>query len=78
MHVQLWAEIKLHQMLAHPHVVRFEDCFEDAENVYMVLELCDNGVSRSQRRCSLRIPVLCACKTVSAEASGIRDVAVCF
>ncbi|WVQ94034.1 hypothetical protein IAU59_001112 [Kwoniella sp. CBS 9459] len=40
---KLWAEIKLHQMLAHPHVVRFDDCFEDDENVYMVLELCDNG-----------------------------------
>ena len=32
-------------MLAHPHVVRFDDCFEDEENVYMVLELCENGVS---------------------------------
>lgn len=40
---QLWAEIKLHQMLQHTHVVRFDDCFEDDENVYMVLELCDNG-----------------------------------
>ena len=34
-------------MLAHPHVVRFDDCFEDDENVYMVLELCENGVSGS-------------------------------
>ncbi|ODN75912.1 hypothetical protein L202_05897 [Cryptococcus amylolentus CBS 6039] len=40
---KLWAEIKLHQMLAHPNVVRFDDCFEDEENVYMVLELCHNG-----------------------------------
>ncbi|OCF44225.1 PLK/PLK1 protein kinase [Kwoniella heveanensis CBS 569] len=40
---KLWAEIKLHQMLTHPHIVRFDDCFEDDENVYMVLELCDNG-----------------------------------
>ncbi|KAK8845391.1 hypothetical protein IAR55_006104 [Kwoniella newhampshirensis] len=40
---KLWAEIKLHQMLNHPHVVRFEDCFEDDENVYMMLELCENG-----------------------------------
>jgi len=42
---QLWAEIKLHQMLSHPHIVGFEDCFEDEENVYMILELCQNGVS---------------------------------
>ncbi|WRT63607.1 uncharacterized protein IL334_000530 [Kwoniella shivajii] len=40
---KLWAEIKLHQMLVHPHIVRFEDCFEDNENVYMILELCENG-----------------------------------
>ncbi|WVQ80413.1 hypothetical protein IAT38_002518 [Cryptococcus sp. DSM 104549] len=40
---KLWAEIKLHQMLTHPNVVRFDDCFEDDENVYMVLELCHNG-----------------------------------
>lgn len=30
-------------MLVHPDVVRFHDCFEDDENVYMVLELCENG-----------------------------------
>lgn len=41
---QLWAEIKLHQMLGHPNIVRFDDCFEDQANVYMILELCDNGV----------------------------------
>ncbi|OCF59904.1 PLK/PLK1 protein kinase [Kwoniella mangroviensis CBS 10435] len=40
---KLWAEIKLHQILVHPHIVRFEDCFEDSSNVYMVLELCENG-----------------------------------
>ncbi|BEJ14590.1 hypothetical protein CspHIS471_0403570 [Cutaneotrichosporon sp. HIS471] len=40
---KLWAEIKLHQMLKHPNIVRFDECFEDGENVYMVLELCDHG-----------------------------------
>ncbi|KIR55150.1 PLK/PLK1 protein kinase [Cryptococcus gattii Ru294] len=40
---KLWAEIKLHQMLAHPNIVRFDDCFEDEENVYMILELCHHG-----------------------------------
>ncbi|RXK34972.1 PLK/PLK1 protein kinase [Tremella mesenterica] len=40
---KLWAEIKLHQMLNHPNIVHFEDCFEDDENVYMILELCENG-----------------------------------
>ncbi|KAL7418900.1 Cell cycle serine/threonine-protein kinase cdc5/MSD2 [Cryptotrichosporon argae] len=40
---KLWAEIKLHQMLQHPNVVSFRDCFEDEDNVYMLLELCDHG-----------------------------------
>jgi hypothetical protein len=33
-------------MMVHPHVVEFEDCFEDEDNVYMVLQLCENGVSQ--------------------------------
>lgn len=41
---QLYAEIKIHRSLQHPNVVRFNECFEDDENVYMTLELCDNGV----------------------------------
>ena len=48
--MQLWAEIKLHQMMQHPHIVRFDDCFEDEENVYMMLELCEHGVSYASAR----------------------------
>ncbi|EPQ52390.1 Pkinase-domain-containing protein [Gloeophyllum trabeum ATCC 11539] len=40
---KLYAEIKIHRALAHPNVVRFLDCFEDDENVYMTIELCPNG-----------------------------------
>lgn len=32
-------------MLDHPHIVKFLDCFEDGENIYMLLELCEGGVS---------------------------------
>ncbi|KAG8897236.1 Cell cycle serine/threonine-protein kinase cdc5/MSD2 [Tulasnella sp. 403] len=41
--IKLYAEIRLHRSLQHPNIVAFEDCFEDAENVYMTLELCPNG-----------------------------------
>jgi serine/threonine protein kinase len=41
---QLFAEIKIHKSLHHPNIVEFEECFEDEENVYMVLELCEGGV----------------------------------
>jgi cell cycle serine/threonine-protein kinase CDC5/MSD2 len=30
-------------MLDHPNIVRFINCFEDDENVYMNLELCPSG-----------------------------------
>lgn len=42
---KLFAEIKLHQAMSHQSIVRFEECFEDSINVYMVLEICPNGVS---------------------------------
>lgn len=34
----------IHKSLNHRHVVKFEDVFEDAENIYFVLELCHSGV----------------------------------
>ncbi|KII87666.1 hypothetical protein PLICRDRAFT_162447 [Plicaturopsis crispa FD-325 SS-3] len=40
---KLYAEIKIHRALDHPNIVRFTDCFEDEENVYMTLELCPSG-----------------------------------
>ena len=39
---KLMAEIKIHRSLNHPHVVRFLRHFEDANNHYMVMELCPN------------------------------------
>ncbi|KAF8068666.1 kinase-like domain-containing protein [Lyophyllum atratum] len=40
---KLYAEIKIHRSLEHPNIVRFQDCFEDDDNVYMTLELCPSG-----------------------------------
>ncbi|THH04397.1 hypothetical protein EW145_g5554 [Phellinidium pouzarii] len=40
---KLYAEIKIHRSLQHPNIVRFSECFEDTENVYMTLELCESG-----------------------------------
>lgn len=39
---KLMAEIKIHRSLHHPTIVGFEHFFEDAENVYILLELCTN------------------------------------
>jgi polo-like kinase 1 len=39
---KLMSEIKIHRSLHHPNIVNFEHFFEDAENVYILLELCTN------------------------------------
>ena len=39
---KLMSEIKIHRSVSHLHVVKFEHFFEDAENVYIILELCQN------------------------------------
>lgn len=39
---KLMSEIKIHRSLHHAGVVGFEHFFEDAENVYLLLELCPN------------------------------------
>ena len=39
---KLITEIKIHKSCHHPNVVAFEHNFEDSENVYILLELCQN------------------------------------
>ena len=39
---KLITEIKIHKSCHHSHVVAFEHNFEDRENVYILLELCQN------------------------------------
>ena len=36
------SEIKIHRSLHHNNIIGFEHFFEDAENVYILLELCQN------------------------------------
>lgn len=39
---KLLSEIKIHRSLDHENIVKFEHFFEDTENVYILLELCQN------------------------------------
>jgi len=39
---KLMTEIRLHKSLHHANIVKFEHVFEDQENVYILLELCQN------------------------------------
>jgi len=38
-------EINIHRSVHHKHIVGFHGYFEDADNVYIVLELCRRRVS---------------------------------
>jgi polo-like kinase 1 len=39
---ELISEITLHRSLHHPHILGFEHSFEDTENVYILLEMCQH------------------------------------
>ncbi|XP_077498692.1 serine/threonine-protein kinase PLK1-like [Amblyomma americanum] len=44
-------EINIHQTLCHKHVVRFHSHFEDAKNVYIILELCTRQSLEELHKC---------------------------
>lgn len=40
---KMLSEINLHKSVKHKNICQLERVFEDEENVYMLLELCNNG-----------------------------------
>lgn len=40
--MQLVSEIEIHRSIRHPNIANFDNSFEDAENYYIVMELCPN------------------------------------
>lgn len=43
---KLLAEINIHRMLKHDHIVRFHSYVEDKHNIYLILDLCENRASK--------------------------------
>lgn len=41
---QLFSEIQLQRHLRNDNIVRLYENFEDEQNIYLVLELCENRV----------------------------------
>ena len=39
---KLTSEIKIHRSLNHENIVRFDRYFEDKDNVYIMLDICQN------------------------------------
>ena len=48
--IQLASEIEIHKSVKSEYVVKYERSFEDAANVYIILELCTNQVLPIPRR----------------------------
>ncbi|KAN0065194.1 Cell cycle serine/threonine-protein kinase cdc5/MSD2 [Thecaphora frezii] len=81
---KILAEIMIHRSLDHLHVVKFEDTFEDEENVYFRLELCRNGSLNDivKRRGAFTEPearylmtqILCGCQNMHQNSIIHRDL----
>ena len=44
---KLISEINIHRELHHPNIVKFDHYFEDENNIYILLELCENQTLRN-------------------------------
>lgn len=40
----------MHQSMDHPNIVKFIECFEDNQNVYILLEMCSNKTLMDMHR----------------------------
>ncbi|KAK7204078.1 Serine/threonine-protein kinase plo1 [Myxozyma melibiosi] len=47
---KLLGEIKVHKSMDHPNIVKFVECFEDNQNVYILLEMCSNKTLMDMHR----------------------------
>lgn len=57
---KLMFEIKIHKQMAHDNIVKFYRFFEDKDNVYILLELCENkslGELMNYRRVLIELEV---------------------
>ncbi|CAD8117241.1 unnamed protein product [Paramecium sonneborni] len=73
---KLITEIKLHKSLHHQNIVQFEDVFEDNDNVYILLELCQNQTLNEllkRRRRITQIEVQCYIKQLIGALKYIHS-----
>lgn len=71
---KLMSEIKIHKSLNHPRIVAFKHCFEDTENVYILLELCRNQTLSELMRRRKRLSELEAQCYLSQVISGLQHL----
>ena len=67
MKAKLMSEIRIHKSMDHKKVVSFQHFFEDKENVYILLELCENQTLSEllkNRKSLLEIEARCYTKQI--------------
>ncbi|XP_077498640.1 serine/threonine-protein kinase PLK1-like [Amblyomma americanum] len=77
-------EFNIHRTLCHKHVVRFHGHFEDAKNVYIILEQCTRQSLEEVRKCREKLTeaevryllrlLLLACEYLVQEQVIHRDL----
>ena len=69
---KLMSEIKIHQSLHHKNIVGFERFFEDAENFYIILELCGNQTLNELVRRRIRLSEIEAKCYIAQLINGLQ------
>ncbi|KAA6361440.1 MAG: putative polo kinase, partial [Streblomastix strix] len=65
---KLFSEIKIHKSVSHINIVRFIHCFEDSQNVYLVIHLCSDTYYISGR--VIKSPFnICVIKSLASSES---------
>eukprot|EP00854_Cymbomonas_tetramitiformis_P007816 gene7816-9284_t len=69
---KLETEILIHGAVRHRNIVRFWRCFEDENNVYMILELCKNQTLAELVKRKKRLPEPVAARYLHQTLDGLR------
>lgn len=69
---KLRTEILIHSQLRHDSIVRFDRCFEDGTNVYLLLELCQSQSMAELVRRRKRIPESEMARYLAQAVRGVQ------
>lgn len=71
---KLQSEIRIHQSLVHPNIVRFEGYFEDTQRACILLELCPNKTLKEVVKKRKRLHELEVQWYISQLVAGLRHI----
>ena len=71
---KLRQEIRIMAKLDHPNILRLHECFEDAKQIHLVLELCTGGelLERLHQQAGHHYTEKVACQFIKTMVSAVR------